>query len=215
MKVKVFLSVVACCAMLAMTANANAGIITTLIDHEGGAAYHTGHNGANHTGHEMLGGEFEKVSPWTFEGGAVLINNLPYRTGGGKNFRAGKNWKAWQDTGYAIKAGDKFTASYWWRPNSSSYTGGMRLYYVDGGTQHDITTFYANGDTKNWHKKTFSQSAAVAAGAVGKSLYVEFNSAGTTRFDGAYLEVEAVPEPTSIVLLLMGCLGLIGIRRRR
>ncbi|MEM7315734.1 MAG: PEP-CTERM sorting domain-containing protein, partial [Planctomycetota bacterium] len=67
-----------------------------------------------------------------------------------------------------------------------------------------------------WNSNKFTNNPAWCSGDFNADGFVDvgdFNAWNSNKFTSS--DAAAVPEPASLVTLLMGCLALMGIRRRR
>ena len=104
-------------------------------------------------------------------------------------------------------AGQEYALSFWVedRPGTDASTNGL-TYTIDG-----VTNAVVGGTTPTWTRESLT---FVASGA---STTLTFAAAGTSDGYGSSLDnvdVSAVPEPTTLVLMASG-LALFGLSRRR
>jgi len=179
----------------------------------------------------LIDGHFNNAASWSksAEGGgwanvenspAVSLNGSQYLvTGAAGNGGGGRFWQT-----VAASAGLNYTldvfsgADAWWLP-----TGTMTLYFMSSdqallGSAARNTVDPADYDggydiPHPW--KAYSLSAIAPEGT--SAVRVEFaanNATGSIWFENATLNVSAVPEPSSWLLMGLGVAALLGVRRR-
>ncbi|MCV2350170.1 PEP-CTERM sorting domain-containing protein [Paucibacter sp. Y2R2-4] len=180
----------------------------------------------------LIDGDFNNAASWnksTESGGwanvenaaAVSLNGSQYLvTGAAGNGGGGRFWQT-----VAASAGLNYTldvfsgADAWWLP-----TGTMTLYFLNSDSTLlssasrntvDPAVYGQNYDIPHpW--EAYSLSAVAPEGTT--AVKVEFaanNATGSIWFENAALNVSAVPEPSSWLLMSLGGVALLGARRRK
>jgi len=180
----------------------------------------------------LFDGDFNNAASWnkSTEGGgwanvesnaAVSMNGSQYLvTGAAGNGGGGRFWQT-----VAASSGLNYTlevfsgADAWWLP-----TGTMTLYFLNSdstllGTASrntvDPAVYGPNYDIPHpWEAYSLSAVAPDGTTAV-KVEFAATNSTGSVWFENAALNVSAVPESSSWLLMGLGGAALLGVRRRQ
>lgn len=179
----------------------------------------------------LIDGDFNNAASWSksTDGGgwanmenvaAVSLNGSQYLVTGAAGSGGGRFWQT-----VAASAGLNYTldvfsgADAWWLP-----TGTMTLYFMSSDSTLlgsasrntvDPAVYGPHYDIPHpW--ESYSLSAVAPEGTT--AVKVEFaanNATGSIWFENAALNVSAVPEPSSWLLMGLGSMALLGIRRRQ
>ncbi|HNQ90630.1 MAG TPA: PEP-CTERM sorting domain-containing protein [Verrucomicrobiota bacterium] len=137
-------------------------------------------------------------------------------------FLMGTDPAAWQLTGHTIAAGDTFTLLVDAHNNWSATTPAhltMSLYYDDAGSR--VTAGSSTVElTDSFAQYSLAFDSGTLPGSIGKNIGIMLQNGATTSdswigIDNVRLDVAAIPEPGTVVLLLGGLAALGAVRRRR
>ncbi|MFA5147761.1 MAG: PEP-CTERM sorting domain-containing protein [Candidatus Omnitrophota bacterium] len=135
-------------------------------------------------------------------------------TGSPKNL-----WAGWGQE-VSIGEGQQITASAWLKSTARNYANPkLQLEFKDiGGVQINKTSVAAPTGTFDWTNLSTTVTTPVGTETVLVNLLVEKTSGGASGefyWDDASIDVAAVPEPASLLLLGSGLVGLLGVSRKK
>ena len=128
-------------------------------------------------------------------------------------------WAGWGQE-VSIGGGQQITASTWLKATARNYANPkLQLEFKDmGGVQINKTSVAAPTGTFDWTNLTTTVTTPVGTETVLVNLLVEKTSGGASGefyWDDASIDIAAVPEPASLLLLGSGLVGLFGVSRRK
>jgi hypothetical protein len=134
----------------------------------------------------------------------------------------------WQNTGVQFEAGKTYTLSFSLGKSAQEdafHTQAHLMYSTDpydwGGGYDAARVDYYDADVTlgQWNNKSIEVTIAPGSDAVGKYIVAYFNvrtaQTSYTYFDNIQLTTPTVPEPSAMLALSTGLLGLIGFAGRR
>ena len=115
----------------------------------------------------------------------------------------------------AATAGTPYEFSLWGQGDSSSYTGSfyLKLAWYQGATLLSENT-QTVALTTDWTQYTLDATAPTNANKV-QATFGGLNASTVGKFDDASLTFTQVPEPSSMAMLTIGGLALVGVVRRK
>jgi hypothetical protein len=146
---------------------------------------------------------FATVEGWANHSGAWGMAVAPWNNAG--------TGSAFQEV--SATAGTEYEFSLWGQADSSSYTGSFYLtlaWYQDSALLSDNTQVVAL--TTDWTQYTLGATAPVNANTV-QATFGGVDASTVGKFDDASLT--AIPEPSSMALLVLSGIALVGVACRR
>ncbi|MFA5165539.1 MAG: PEP-CTERM sorting domain-containing protein [Candidatus Omnitrophota bacterium] len=131
----------------------------------------------------------------------------------------GNTWAGWGQE-VSIGAGEQITASTWLKATARNYANPkLQLEFKNmGGELLNKTSVIAPTGTFDWTNLTTTVTTPEGTETVLINLLVEKTSGGASGefyWDDASIDIAAVPEPASLLLLGSGLVGLFGVSRRK